>query len=78
MSDTRERVKKVTANVLKMDAGAVGDTARFTEDLGGDSVQAAEWIAMLEFEFDVEMDPDQAQTVKSIADAVAFFERAGS
>ena len=74
MSETLNKVKNVTAEVLKLDPAKIGDGARFTEDLGGDSVRAAEWIAALELEFDIEMNAREAAGVRSVADAVAMVE----
>lgn len=72
MSDTLERVKKAAAELLKIDAGSIGDSARFVEDLGANSMQSIELIAALEDEFDIEMNEDDAVSVKTVADAANF------
>ncbi len=78
MSDTLTRVKNATAEVLQIDAANIADDAKFTEDLGGDSVKAAEWIAALELEFDLDIDPPDAVKIRSIQDAVSHIEKASA
>ena len=74
MSDTAERVKKVTAETLKVDMGRITDDARFVEDLGAESIQSIELIAAFEEEFDIEMDEEAATAVKNVGDAVTFIQ----
>ena len=75
MSDTIERIKKVTAEILKKDAAGIGDDAQFTEDLGASSLQSVELVAALEEEFDIEMDQDDALQVTSVSAAAAFIDK---
>ena len=74
MSDTLERIKKVTADVLKIDASTITEESRFAEDLGAESIQSVELVASFEEEFDVDMDEDEALKVKSVKDAVSFID----
>ena len=74
MTDTMERVIKVTAEVLKVDVSTVQENSRFVEDLGAESVQSIELVAAYEEEFGIEMDEDQAVAVKSVGDAVRFID----
>jgi len=74
MSDTIERVKKVTAEVLKIDPGRVQNDSSFVSDLGAESIQSIELVAAFEEEFNVEMDEDAALTVTSVGDAAAFID----
>lgn len=75
MSDTLARIKKVTAQVLKIDLSRVKDDSRFVEDLGAESIQSIELVAAFEEEFGIEMDEDQALSVKNVRDAVTFIEK---
>lgn len=75
MSDAMERVKKVTAEILKIDLDKINEDARFIEDLGAESVQSIELVAGFEEEFDIEMDEDTALSIKNIKDAVEFIEK---
>ena len=74
MTDTLERVIKVTAEVLKVDVNTIQESSRFVEDLGAESVQSIELVAAYEEEFGIEMDEDQALAVKSVGDAVRFID----
>jgi len=71
-NDTRQRVIKVVAETLKIDASRVTDESQFVEDLGAESMQGVELIAAFEEEFDIEMDEEQALDVKSVGKAVDF------
>lgn len=75
MSDTLERIKKVTAEVLKCDVSKVGDNDRFVEDLGAESIQSVELVAAFEEEFDIEMDEGDALSVKTVGDATTFIDK---
>ncbi|MBC8181064.1 acyl carrier protein [candidate division KSB1 bacterium] len=72
MSDTLERVKTVTADLLKIDVDIINEDSRFVEDLGAESIQSIELVAAFEEEFDIEMDEDAALAVKNVSDAVRF------
>jgi len=74
MSDTLERVKNVTADLLKIDVESINEESRFVEDLGAESIQSIELVAAFEEEFDIEMDEDAALAVKNVADAVRFID----
>jgi acyl carrier protein len=75
MSDTLARIKKVTAQVLKIDPSRIKDDSRFVEDLGAESIQSIELVAAFEEEFGIEMDEDQALAVKNIRDAAIFIDK---
>jgi acyl carrier protein len=75
MATTIERVKKVTAEVLKIDQATIQETSRFVEDLGAESVQSIELVAAFEEEFEIEMDEDAALGVKNVGDAVRFIDK---
>lgn len=74
MSDTFERVKKVTAELLTVDESKITESSRFVEDLGAESVQAIELVATFEEEFGIEMDENEALAVKTVGDAVKFID----
>ena len=75
MSDTLARVKKVTAETLKIDESVIKDDSRFVEDLGAESIQSVELVAAFEEEFDIEMDEQGALGVKDIGTAVTFIKQ---
>jgi len=72
MATVEQRVKDVTARVLDMDVADINLTDSFTADLGAESVQSIELVAMYEEEFGIEMDEDAALSVQTVGDAVTF------
>ena len=76
MASVTDRVVAVTARILQTDAGEIKPEHRFTADLGAESVQSIELVAMFEEEFGIEMDEDAALEVQSVGDAIAFIEQA--
>ena len=72
MATVEERVKAVTAKVLGLDADQIRSENNFTEDLGAESVQSIELVAMFEEEFGIEMDEDAALSVQTVGNAVEF------
>jgi len=72
MATVQERVKAVTAKVLKINPAQIRDESSFTVDLGASSVQSIELVAMFEEEFGIEMDEDAALAVETVGTAVEF------
>jgi acyl carrier protein len=72
MATVEERVKEVTGRVLGLDPEGIKSENSFTEDLGAESVQSIELVAMFEEEFGIEMDEDAALSVTTVGDAVKF------
>jgi len=68
----KQRIKKVVAEVLKIDESEVSDDANFIFDLGADSMQSMLLIAAFEEEFDIEMDVGKAQEIQTIGGSVDF------
>jgi acyl carrier protein len=74
MSNVEERVRKVTAQLLKVDIGEVKPESHFVRDLGAESIQSIELVAAFEEEFDIEMDQDEALSVQTVGEAVRYIE----
>lgn len=70
MATVEERVKAITANKLGVDEIKLEDS--FTADLGAESVDSIELVAMFEEEFGIEMDEDAALAVQTVGDAIKF------
>ena len=70
--DIAARVKKVTADVLKINESEIQGSSRFMEDLGAASIQSIELSAAFEDEFDIDMDDEQAMGIKTIDGAVKY------
>ena len=72
MATVAERVVAVTASVLKFDNADIKPENTFTVDLGAESVQSIELVAMFEEEFGIEMDEDAALSVENVGDAIEY------
>ena len=72
MATVEERIKAVTAKVLKLNAAQIRNENNFTVDLGASSVQSIELVAMFEEEFGIEMDEDAALSVETVGTAIEF------
>jgi len=72
MATVEERVKAVTARVLSLDADSIKLSDNFAADLGAESVQSIELVAMFEEEFGIEMDEEAALSVETVGTAIEF------
>jgi acyl carrier protein len=75
MATIEERIKKVTARVLKLEAKDIRLEDSFAWDLGAESVQSIELVAMFEKEFGIEMEEDAALAVETVGGAVDFIRK---
>jgi len=70
MVKVEERVKAVTARVLGLSPEEIKMEDSFTADLGAESVQSIELVAMFEEEFGIELEEDAALSVETVGGAV--------
>lgn len=66
------KVKKIVMEQLGLSEDAVKPTAAFVDDLGADSLDLTELIMAMEEEFDIEIDDEDAQEMKTIQDAIDY------
>ena len=76
MSDIATKVKAIIVDKLGVDEAEVTTEASFTNDLGADSLDTVELIMEFEKEFDIQIPDDQAESIATVGDAVAFIEKA--
>jgi len=70
-----ERVKAVTARMLKVDLADVNDESHFVRDLGAESIQSIELVAAFDEEFDIDMDQDDALSVETVGAATEYIKK---
>ena len=71
---TVEQVIEVVADRLGKPVDEVKPESNFVEDLDADSLDLVELIMALEDEYDVTIPDEDAQNIRTIADAVAYIE----
>ncbi|AIF80622.1 acylcarrier protein [endosymbiont of Acanthamoeba sp. UWC8] len=72
MSDVESRVIKLVAEHLDVDASKVKPDARFSDDLGADSLDTVELVMAFEEEFNIEIPDNAAEKIIKVEDAVSF------
>lgn len=75
MSDIASRVKAIIVEKLGVDENEVTSEASFTNDLGADSLDTVELIMEFEKEFNVAIPDDQAETISTVGQAIAYLEK---
>ena len=74
MSDIANKVKSIIVDKLGVDEKEVTATASFTNDLGADSLDTVELIMEFEREFDINIPDEQAETITTVGEAIAYLE----
>jgi acyl carrier protein len=74
MSDIAARVKKIIVDKLGVEESEVNPEASFTNDLGADSLDTVELIMEFEKEFNISIPDEQAETITTVGQAVAYLE----
>ncbi|WP_346886237.1 acyl carrier protein [Clostridium sp. UBA4395] len=69
-----ERVKKVIAKELGVEAEELNIQASFTDDLGIDSLEIFEIVMSLEEEFDIEIPNEDIENIKNVQDISSYIE----
>jgi acyl carrier protein len=72
MASIEERITAVTAHVLEVDPATIKREHDFGADLGAESVQSVELVAMFEEEFGIDMDEDEALSVTTVGGAIDY------
>lgn len=72
MSDTFEKVKEVIIDVLKVEDSEVKQDTRFVEDLKADSMDQFFLIDGFCEKFEININDEDARTIKTVADAVNY------
>lgn len=65
-----EKLQKIIAEVLNVDADKVSMDSTFVDDLGADSLDVFQIIMGIEEEFGVQIPDDAAESITTVADAV--------
>jgi acyl carrier protein len=74
MSDIKEKVTKIIIDKLGVEESEVTLEAKFTNDLGADSLDTVELIMEFEKEFNISIPDEQAEKIVTVGDAVKYLE----
>ena len=72
MSNVEARVKAIIVNQLGVEESAVVSKAKFSEDLGADSLDIAELVMVMEDTFSTTIPDKEAEKIKTVGDAVNY------
>lgn len=75
MSDIATKVKEIIVEKLGVEDSEVTLEASFTNDLGADSLDTVELIMEFEKEFDISIPDEQAESITTVGEAVAYLEQ---
>lgn len=70
-----ERITNILVETANVDADKVKPEATLKEDLGIDSLDSVEIVLELETEFDIKIEDDELQGLKTVNDIVTLIER---
>ncbi|ACM60258.1 acyl carrier protein [Caldicellulosiruptor bescii] len=73
-SEIFEKVKKIIADKLDIEEDKITPESSFLDDLGADSLDIVELIMELEEEFGIEIPDEDAEKIRTVADAVKYIE----
>lgn len=76
MSNITERVKKIVVDKLGVEESQVTHEAKFTNDLGADSLDTVELIMEFEKEFNISIPDEQAENIQTVGQAIEYLEKA--
>jgi len=71
---TKDKVLKIVARELKLDAGKVNPKARFIQDLGISSMLLWEMVLVMEDEFNIQVSDNDLKKIQTIQAAIDYME----
>ncbi|MBS1317176.1 MAG: acyl carrier protein [Lachnospiraceae bacterium] len=71
-----EKLAKIIAEVLNVDANEITLDTTFVDELGADSLDVFQIIMGIEEEFDIEIPNEEAEKIVSVGDAVEAIKNA--
>lgn len=69
-----EKVQSIIVEQLGVEEDEVTESASFVDDLGADSLDLVELVMAFEESFDTSIPDDEAEKIRTVADAVKFIE----
>lgn len=69
-----EKVKELIANQLELDPETITMESSLIDDLQADSLDVMDMIMQFEEEFNIEVDEDSLEDIRTVGDIVNYFE----
>lgn len=73
--EIQNKVVELVADKLNVAESEVTMEANFTTDLGADSLDTVELMMAFENQFDMTIPDEEARTIKTVGDAVAYIQK---
>ena len=70
-----EKIKAIIAEVLNIDVETITADTTFVDDLGADSLDIFQIVMGIEEEYDIELDNDTVEQIKTVGDAAEAIRR---
>lgn len=70
-----EKVKKLLAEQLNINADTITESSKVIEDLGADSLDVVEMLMVLEDEFNITVSDEESLKLKTVGDIVALIDK---
>ena len=74
MSEVFNKIQGIVSNQLGVEESQVIPSAKFTDNLGADSLDVVELVMAFEEAFDIEIDDESAGKIQTVEDAIDFIE----
>tara|TARA_B100000959_G_C14705054_1_gene510415 strand:+ start:123 stop:359 length:237 start_codon:yes stop_codon:yes gene_type:complete len=72
MSDHYDKIKEIIIDKLGVEDSKITMKANFIDDLGADSLDTVELIMQFEEDFNIEIPDEDAETLRSVGEAVDY------
>jgi len=69
-SDIENKIRELIAKQLELPISRITDDKKFIEDLDADSLDTVEIIIVIEDEFNIEINDDNAEQIITVGDAI--------
>ncbi|MCF8103947.1 MAG: acyl carrier protein [Desulfohalobiaceae bacterium] len=74
MMSVLEKIRNIVSEQLDVDPQDIKPESAFVDDLGADSLDLTELIMAMEDEFELEIDDEEAQNLRTVDDAIKYIE----
>ncbi len=72
-----EKMKEIIAEQLSVSEDEIDLDTSFKEDLGADSLDLFELTMALEEEYDIEIEPEELETIETVGDVIEYLRKNG-